>query len=392
MNSDQRYKPDGLKVSIENNNGSIRLRFTYKGKREAINYPLNYFDQDNQKIAIAKATEIHHDIYVYDRYDESKQKYRLTTQKKIIPINPNKKELTLKEIWEYYKKHKPDIANVSKQDKWRTIDKVLSVCNVTLYEIDKLIDYLTEKYSPSTLNRLLTDLSSAINFTKIRKKHNLDNPLPEIKKTLEKTQKKSIKAFTKEEVEYILNAFQNNKYLSEKAKTNDHHYYYYFVAFRFFTGCRPSEAIAFQWSDIIKNSDKIWLKFDKRYSGKELIIGTKNGVNCRLFPVNEQLNNFLNQIPKLHNDLVFPSFNGGYIDNHNFSRRIWSPIIKALVNEGLVKEYLTFYDVRHTFITHLCRSGKADLQTIANIVGNSVPTLIRNYLAVDESLELPELF
>jgi hypothetical protein len=62
-------------------------------------------------------------------------------------INPNKKELSLKEIWEYYKKHKPDIANVSKKDKWRTIDKVLSVCNVTLYEIVFIIILLLLDFS-----------------------------------------------------------------------------------------------------------------------------------------------------------------------------------------------------------------------------------------------------
>jgi integrase len=82
-----------------------------------------------------------------------------------------------------------------------------------------------------------------------------------------------------------------------------------------------------------------------------------------MFPVNDQLKELLKNISKTDNpyNLVFPSITGIYIDRKNFSTRIWKPLILKLVNEGLVKEYSTFYDVRHTSMTHLCRSGKADL-------------------------------
>jgi hypothetical protein len=31
---------------------------------------------------------------------------------------------------------------------------------------------------------------------------------------------------------------------------------------------------------------------------------------------------------------------------HNFSRRIWKPVVEKLVKDGLVREYLPFYDIR----------------------------------------------
>ena len=77
MIPEKSYRPSGIKITIQNRSGLIRLIYTYQGQRQFISYPLNYFDSENQNIAIAKATEIHNDIYLYDRYDETKEKYKL---------------------------------------------------------------------------------------------------------------------------------------------------------------------------------------------------------------------------------------------------------------------------------------------------------------------------
>jgi integrase len=95
------YRPDGIKVTIQNRDGLIRLLYTYKSKREIISYPLNYFAPQNQQIAIAKATEIHNDIYLYQKYDETKEKYQLKS--KVVKHDFGLKEITLKEIWQFYK-------------------------------------------------------------------------------------------------------------------------------------------------------------------------------------------------------------------------------------------------------------------------------------------------
>jgi integrase len=391
MIPEKSYRPSGIKITIQNRSGLIRLIYTYQGQRQFISYPLNYFDSENQNIAIAKATEIHNDIYLYNRYDETKEKYKLNSQKKVIPINPDLTQITLKELWEYYKKNKQHISLKTKQVTWYPIDKLLD--NLTPVEnVADFVELLKEKYALSRVEKILKSLSAGINMSIKHGKFKGQNYLPNIINDLNIKKHKQIKSFNKEEVKAILSAFKDDTYLSKYSGINSHSFYYYFVAFRFFTGCRPSEAIALTWNDIIDNNGKIWIKFDKRYTDNELKEGTKNGVYCRLFPVNKQLYELLKEIPKRHPKLIFPNLNGDYLDTHNFSKRIWKKILDHLINDGLVKEYLTFYDIRHSYTTHLCRSGKADLQTIANIVGNSVPTLIRNYLAVDESLELPELF
>lgn len=391
MIPDKSFRPHGIKVTIQNRSGLIRLLYTYKGKREIISYPLNYFDPQNQQIAIAKATEIHNDIYLYQKYDETKEKYQL--KPKLIKHDFGQKEITIREIWEFYKElKKEEIAINTQKNNWSKIDKTLDD-KLTVDQIQNYVILLLNKYAKTTVKRILQDLSASIGLSISFGKYRGDNPILKIIESLGVNKKKTIKSFTKDEVITILDAFKNDKYLPEKALYN-YSYYYNFVAFRFLTGTRPSEAIAVSWNDIFEKQKKTWLRINKRYVSNEIILGTKNGVDIRMFPVNDQLKDLIDSIPKIDNpnNLLFPSINKTYIDRKNFSTRIWKPLILKLVNEGLVKEYLTFYDVRHTFITHLCRSGKADLQTIANIVGNSVPTLIKNYLAVDDSLELPELF
>lgn len=74
--------------------------------------------------------------------------------------------------------------------------------------------------------------------------------------SLEVNKKKTIKSFTKNEVITILDVFKNDKYLPEKALYN-YSYYYNFVAFRFLTGTRPSEAIAVTWNDIFEKHKKL---------------------------------------------------------------------------------------------------------------------------------------
>ncbi|MFM6003214.1 MAG: tyrosine-type recombinase/integrase, partial [Sphaerospermopsis kisseleviana] len=163
------------------------------------------------------------------------------------------------------------------------------------------------------------------------------------------------------------------------------------VEFRFLTGCRPSEAIALTWDDIHDTGDKIQIIFDKRYSYGELLSGTKNGIHARIFPCNKQLTNFIRSLPKIpnENNLVFPAYEGGYITSGNFSN-IWRKYISKLVSLGFVKEFLPWYDERHTFTTHIARSGH-DLKTISSVVGNSPKTLIDNYLATNNEIELPEI-
>ncbi len=71
---------------------------------------------------------------------------------------------------------------------------------------------------------------------------------------------------------------------------------------------------------------------------------------------------------------------------------IFKCVVEGLVKDGLVSQYLPFYNERHTFGTHLVRSGKVDLKTASQIMGNSPEVLMKNYLAPNHDIDLPELF
>lgn len=374
------------KITIRSNNGTIQFRYQYKGHRQEFNLGLSWEGEDNHKIAIAKAQEIFNDIYLYDRYDESKDKYKLTT-KKIIRKNPD--DPYLKEIWDYYCKFKADKVRESSKDYWVRISS--TIADFSLSAVDQYFQFLLTNYAITTIDRLFDDLNSAINLYIAHGKYKGINPLTAIARTVEVKRKKTNKSFTVDEVHAILSAFKDNRYCSKKS-CYSHDYYYFFVAFRFLTGCRPSEAIALEWGDIFIRENKNYISFNKAFVKNKLEYGTKNGVDLRLFPVNDELKELIDSIPKLHIKLVFPSVKGGYINRSSFSKNYWAKVVKSLVFDGLVREYLPFYDQRHTFSTLLCRSGEVDLQTISNIVGNSVSTLIKNYIAPNQDINLPKLF
>jgi integrase len=150
------------------------------------------------------------------------------------------------------------------------------------------------------------------------------------------------------------------------------------------TGFRPEEAIALQWVDI-KNGQII---VSRAYS--QGILKETKTYEARNFPVNSQLANLLQNLPKTQN-LVFPSPEGGYINQHNFGERYWKPIVKKLVAAGKVSEYLPTNNLRHSWITRMLRSGGLDIATVAKLAGNKPDTIMKHYLAAQiRGLVLPE--
>ncbi|WP_426561031.1 hypothetical protein [Dapis sp. BLCC M172] len=64
-----------------------------------------------------------------------------------------------------------------------------------------------------------------------------------------------------------LSADERDKILNAIATSDEafvRHYYYYY-SFLFYTGCRPSEAMALVWDDIL--SDYEFIKFNKAITG-----------------------------------------------------------------------------------------------------------------------------
>jgi site-specific recombinase XerD len=109
--------------------------------------------------------------------------------------------------------------------------------------------------------------------------------------------------------------------------------------------------------------------------------------------VNDQLQEMIDQFPRIDNELglMFPSVkNKSYIDQHNFSNRIFKPVVSRLVVDDLIEKYLPSYNLRHSFITRLIQSG-VDIASVAKISGNSVEVILQSYYASNDDVKIPRL-
>ncbi|MCC5613881.1 tyrosine-type recombinase/integrase [Nostoc sp. CHAB 5836] len=165
------------------------------------------------------------------------------------------------------------------------------------------------------------------------------------------------KAYSWDETQAILNYVKNSC-----------PHWFNFLKFKFMTGCRTGEAIAFMWCDVEWDKERILirrtydrltkkfypLKNDKTYKGEEV----------RKFPMfkDGELWNFLKSIPQSQqNEVIFKSKIGRVINSATFGNS-WrgqnslsiqcKGIIPTLIEQGKLTKYLSPYNTRHTFITH----------------------------------------
>ncbi|MBE9059214.1 site-specific integrase [Sphaerospermopsis sp. LEGE 08334] len=385
-------KLDILKIEVDKSRLRIRVR------RRDINFTkyTHAATLDGLDATVAICKEIESDYY-RGNFDSTLVKYglaKITTPNLIevvdIHTHTHTHDLTLKDIWESYKALKPDTPKSTIKNRWIPLDKWLNECPIECLQLanaDKLLAWLRSKYSDGYIHTPLSTLRTAVNLAiKLGKIKLTINPFSTLLSILE-IDSRSIQIYSKNEVKLILEAFKDGRFDKDKTAYSSK-YYAGYVEFRILTGCRPSEAIALTWDDIKHNK----IIFNKRYSSGQLLSGTKNGVDARLFPVNAQMNTFLNDLPKIPNEhnLMFPSYEGTYIDQHNFHNRYWQPIVNKLYSQKLISKELTFYDLRHSFITWMLRDG-VDIKTIASIVGNSPETIMKYYLASNDDIELPEI-
>jgi integrase len=392
INANASIKP----LKIENDKGRLRIRI----RRKDISFTKYTFDYSENGIeaTLAICRDILADYY-RGNFDPTLVKYGLAkpdapklTEVRLLPVGDNS-EPTLLEIWEAYKALKSDVPTSTLKNRWIPIDKWLSKCPSECLQVsnaDKLLTWLRTQYKDGYIEPSLRTLRSAINIAIKLGKIKDNNPMGALIAMLE-IDGKNIQVYSKHEAKLILQAFKDGRFDNANSAYTSA-YYAPFVEFRIRTGCRPSEAIALTWDDIKDNGDKCQIVFNKRYTSGQLLQGTKNGIDARIFPCNKQLTDFIRSLPKIANEhnLVFPSYEGTYLDGGNFHSRYWQPIVNKLFTAKAISKKLVFYDLRHSFITWLVRDG-VDIKTIATICGNSPETIMKYYLASNDDIELPEI-
>jgi integrase len=298
-------------------------------------------------------------------------------------------ELNLSLLWQQYKVAKAQlVALTTQKGDWPEVDRALNFVSPKCLEFNAtsaslLLAELLERYAASTVRKVLL-YARAANRWAIEEEWLSKNFYSRLFKSLPKSQRsdRSGKCFEKHELEHILAAFASNEFVS-KFSVRPHPHYRGYVEFLALTGFRPEEAIALCWSDI-KNGRIIV----SRAWSQGILKSTKT-YEIRTFPVNAQLDKLLKSLPRTQN-LVFPSPEGTYINQHNFGERYWKPIVKKLVAVGKVSEYLPTYNLRHSWITRMLRGG-LDIATVARLAGNKPDTIMKHYLAAKtQDLVLPE--
>ncbi|MEM1170621.1 MAG: site-specific integrase [Cyanobacteria bacterium P01_H01_bin.35] len=387
------------KVGVSENKGRLRITIpkSVSGKAGDYLYLGLSADKDkNWKIAQAKASLLESDI-LYERVDKTYDRYRVL--KEVVAA---KKKVTFLELFQEYaadrKKTVRPSSFKSKQSvalsflrQHPAVGAIEIDVDVEEFETDKIIQSLKDWSSENTALAIFYQFHSCIEWAiKLKKIKNLRiNPLGGLKSEIKLDKRKRSNdcktlALKASERDKILNAIA----ISEEPFVQ--HYFNYY-AFLFYTGCRPSEAIALIWDDIV--DDYQFINFSRAVTdsndGLRELKGLKTQ-DSRLFPINNQVKNILaNQKicqPDNPGNRIFASQRGKFIDTKALRMRVWKPILSSLSID-----YKRPYTTRHTFITLSLESGMA-VKDIAKLVGNTAPIIYKHYASTDiRQIQVPDL-
>ena len=382
INPRSRKRAKSGTVKIRCSNDRLQLVFSWSKKRYCLSLGLSD-TPFNRKQAQDKALEIDRDIQ-YGEFDATLAKYRPQPPTPPEPVVPS---LTLASLWARYFEYV--CVNASPKTIDGTYDPVTGHLQQCLTDgLQNALKFRAELLKITTQDQTRRSLMQLSAACKWGMKHGLvqANPLEGMYKDLEPSQPDPPVAFTVEERDRIIAAFE-----AHKGRGMGYRHYAPFVKFLFWTGCRPCEAIGLRWGSVTADCSKVHFHESiVEVSGRQVRRPeTKTGVR-RWFSCTPKLQEMLQAIrpeqPQAE-ALVFPSPKKKSIGLSNFNDRGWATILTSL---GLdIKENLkmTPYNCRDTFITLQAIQGHSST-TIARWVGNSSKVIEERYL---EKLKLENL-
>ncbi|WP_179047015.1 tyrosine-type recombinase/integrase [Nostoc sp. TCL26-01] len=190
------------------------------------------------------------------------------------------------------------------------------------------------------------------------------------------------KAYTWDEVQIILN-FVETKYP----------HWFNFLKFKFLTGCRTGEAVAFMWCDIEWEKERILIRRTYDRATKKFYPlkndSTYKGELVRKFPMprDGELWTSLKSIPQGEDtEIVFKS-KGEKIINSAVFRNTYSGnksirirgIIPQLIEQGKLIKQLSPYNTRHSFITHAVFDLGIDEKIVSKWCGHNIDVSNKHY-------------
>lgn len=141
------------------------------------------------------------------------------------------------------------------------------------------------------------------------------------------------------------------------------------IILSYYVGLRPGavELLGILWDDINWQDKTILIRAAK-----------KGGRPTRTVPWHQELEVFLHAWAKADNTGCIIKFQGEPIKS---VRSAWAAAKKRA---GITRR-LRMYDIRHAFVTSLLEEG-ADLQTVAELAGHNIDTMIKSYQHITQRL------
>lgn len=357
--------------SLESFQGRLRIRFRMNGQQKA--FSLGLADTaENRLKGESIAREMHLDM-LSGNWDSTLGKYKPHTHLAVVEAIKPKAAFNLAQLWEKYSEHKKPHVSPSTYAKDFTKHKnhINRLPSKSLEDAGLIRDYLLANLTPNAAKRVLTQLKACCDWA-VAEKLISTNPFFGMKIKTHKglSEDRDINPFTKEERDLIIKTFAANRHYS---------YYTNFVRVLFFTGCRPSEAIALQW----KHIENGVIKFKQSVVISENGLVLKEGLKTqskRDFPISSDVQSIVDDTrPERINpeDFIFNSHKGKFIDQHNFANRAW----KAILEECTIP-YPKAYQTRHTFIS-LCVEAHVNSTAIGRWTGTSSKMIDNHYSATN---------
>lgn len=350
-------------VSVGVNRGWLRLRWRHQGQNYtmALGLPDSPINRElaEQQAAIIQA-DLRADRLTPGSFDPSLAKYRDQNGDTVVSVV---------KLFERYTEHKrktlPDPRSLEKYrgllgylNKYFRTKAATAIAEQQAFEFR---DWLLKQLEPITARERIGMLRSCWQWG-MKRKLIADNPWSDVR--VKVPPKAKPKPFTTEEIRRIL------EHCKSEAK---YQHWADFIEFCLSVGCRPGEAAGLKWKHLADDCSSIWVG-ESWGRGRQKGTKTNQSRAFSLFPELQAM--LLRRKPEgcKADDYVFTAPKGGPINDNNFRKRCWVPLLSEL---GI--PYRKPYSTRHTFTSHALDQGWS-VSEIAAVTGNSEETILRSYV------------
>lgn len=264
----------------------------------------------------------------------------------------------------FYKRHIKDVFESSQIDHIRSI------------QIQELVNTMSEKYSPETVNKCINILSDIFQFAiqTLKALPGSENPMIGIKR-LKVPYKKKV-TWTDEQIAQFLN--------DPGIKAN---HYYPMFCISLILGMRPGEVCGFCDDDLVDGCHE--LTFHRTIDKSGLINDAKTSGSVRALYLPDILYQIVKQtqLRKLHlksyhpdyqHDFLFTTVRGRPVNPNRYSMQFRTALKAYNERSEEPLPVIPLYNCRHSFATNNYERGESD-KVLSDIMGNSPKTFLQTY-------------